>query len=73
MYIKHISVECLQFSHAERPPILDSLAKLRTKIEMMEQLLEVRVSHGVDWCSSAMQCLGHCRLVCVAKEVEFTA
>ncbi|CDI81883.1 NAD(+) ADP-ribosyltransferase, putative [Eimeria acervulina] len=28
------------FSHAEKPPVLDSLAKLRTKIEMMEQLLE---------------------------------
>ncbi|XP_026191890.1 poly [ADP-ribose] polymerase 1 [Cyclospora cayetanensis] len=29
------------FTYAQKPPILDSLAKLRTKIEMMEQLLEL--------------------------------
>lgn len=38
-----VFVVILQFSHAEKPPVLDSLAKLRTKIEMMEQLLEVRL------------------------------
>ena len=40
-----LCVLVLQFTHAERPPVLDSLAKLRTKIEMMEQLLEVLLEH----------------------------
>ncbi|OEH77071.1 hypothetical protein cyc_02504 [Cyclospora cayetanensis] len=35
------------FTYAQKPPILDSLAKLRTKIEMMEQLLEVSVAQSL--------------------------
>ncbi|KAL8449911.1 hypothetical protein Emed_002874 [Eimeria media] len=35
------------FTHAQKPPVLDSLAKLRTKIEMMEQLLEVSVAQSL--------------------------
>ncbi|CDJ49184.1 NAD(+) ADP-ribosyltransferase, putative [Eimeria brunetti] len=37
----------LQFTHAEKPPVLDSLAKLRTKIEMMEQLLEISIAQSL--------------------------
>ncbi|CDJ30209.1 NAD(+) ADP-ribosyltransferase, putative [Eimeria mitis] len=35
------------FTHAEKPPVLDSLAKLRTKIEMMEQLLEISIAQSL--------------------------
>ncbi|KAL8429519.1 hypothetical protein Efla_007159 [Eimeria flavescens] len=35
------------FTHAQTPPVLDSLAKLRAKIEMMEQLLEVSVAQSL--------------------------
>lgn len=35
----------LQFAVSEKPPVLDSFAKLRAKIEMMEQLLEVWHRH----------------------------
>lgn len=53
-----------QFTHAQRPPVLDSLAKLKSKIQMMEQLLEVRllrepVKHSQPF-SSGPYGLGRC-------------
>ncbi|CDJ64298.1 NAD(+) ADP-ribosyltransferase, putative [Eimeria necatrix] len=35
------------FAVSEKPPVLDSFAKLRAKIEMMEQLLEVSVAQSL--------------------------
>ncbi|PHJ15594.1 nad(+) adp, partial [Cystoisospora suis] len=35
------------FAHSAVPPVIDSLAKLRTKVEMMEQLLDVSVAHSL--------------------------
>eukprot|EP00921_Rhytidocystis_pertsovi_P026555 GHVQ01042854.1.p1 GENE.GHVQ01042854.1~~GHVQ01042854.1.p1 ORF type:complete len:1033 (+),score=163.60 GHVQ01042854.1:156-3254(+) len=35
------------FTHAATPPVIDSLVKLRTKVELMEQLLDVSVASGL--------------------------